>query len=110
MQGGNFLKKSPQKSNNFLKKSPQKSKKSKYSTLRRQKGGGCACESVSKMPHSLGGDFLKKSPQKGGGCACESVSNMPHSLGGYFLKSAKKRLFRKKSAKNKRTAQSKENA
>jgi hypothetical protein len=80
MQGGNFLKKSPQKSKNFLKKSAQKSKKSKYPTLRRQKGGG----------------FLKKSPQKGGGCTCESVSKMPHSLGGYFLKSTQKRLFRKK--------------
>ena len=68
MQGGNFLKKSPQKSKNlstFYKKVP---KNPKRVTLRKK-----------KAKHLT---LRNKSPQKGGECACESVSNMPHSLGG----------------------------
>ena len=69
MQGGNFLKKSLQKSKNlstFYKKVP---KNPKRVTLRKKKGGNF-------LTHR------KKKAQKGGGCACEAVSKFPHSIGG----------------------------
>ena len=61
MQGGDFsafYKKAPKNPKRLTLRS-KKAQKGKNVTLRRQKGGGCACESVSNMPHSLGGYFLK---------------------------------------------------
>ena len=63
MQGGNFLKKSLQKSKNlstFYKKVPKNPKRATLRKKKAQKGGGCACEAVSKFPHSIGGKRTRR--------------------------------------------------